>query len=334
MSAPGCAGGGSAGAGSAGARVVALAGGVGGAKLAAGLAAHLGARLTVVVNTADDLERYGLSIWPDHDTVVYTLAGLDDRERGWGLRDETWAAMGTLERLGAEPWFRLGDRDLGTHLFRTERLAAGRRPTHVALEIQRGFGLTPRVLPMADEPVRTRVRTDEGWLPFQDYFVRRHQEPIVHEVAFDGIEAARPTPEVLAAIAGAQTIVVCPSNPFVSIGPILAVPGLREAVADRRAAGVRVVAVSPIVGGRALKGPADRMLAALGHESSAVGVARLYVGLVDVLVIDEVDRSAAAAISALGIEPVVGPTVMTDDDSRAAVGSLVLSAARRATTSA
>ncbi len=311
------------------ARVVALAGGVGGAKLAAGLAAHLGDRLTVVVNTGDDLERYGLAIWPDHDTVVYTLAGLDDRERGWGLRDESWQAMAMLERLGAEPWFRLGDRDLGTHLFRTERLAAGRRPTEVALEIQAGFGLRPRVLPMVDEPVRTRVRTDEGWLAFQEYFVRRRQEPAVREVAFEGIEASRPTPEVLEAIAAAEAIVVCPSNPFVSIGPILAVPGLRDALDARRAGGIRILAVSPIVGGRALKGPADRMLASLGHESSARGVGRLYAGLVDALVIDEADRLQADAIAALGIQPVVGPTVMTDDASRAALGALVLSAARR-----
>ncbi|HEY3522477.1 MAG TPA: 2-phospho-L-lactate transferase [Candidatus Limnocylindrales bacterium] len=315
-------------------RVVALAGGVGGAKLAAGLAAHLGERLTVVVNTADDLERYGLAIWPDHDTVVYTLAGLDDRDHGWGLRDESWQAMETLERLGDEAWFRLGDRDLGTHLFRTERLASGRRPTEVALEIQGGLGLSARVLPMADEPVRTRVRTDEGWLAFQQYFVRRRQEPVVHEVVFDGVEAARPTREVSHALAAADTIVVCPSNPFVSIGPILAVPGLRGVLDHRRAAGVPVVAVSPIVGGRALKGPADRMLASLGHESSALGIARLYVGLIDVLVVDEADRSQADAIGALGIRPVVGPTVMSDDASRAALGALVLSAARSASRAA
>jgi LPPG:FO 2-phospho-L-lactate transferase len=308
--------------------VVALAGGVGGAKLASGLAAHLADRLTVVVNTADDLERDGLAVWPDHDTVVYTLAGLDDRERGWGLRDETWQAMAMLDRLGGDVWFRLGDRDLGTHLFRTGRLADGRRATEVALEIQAALGVVSRVLPMSDEAVRTRVRTDDGWLHFQDYFVRRRQEPTVREVAFEGSDAARPTPEVLAAIAAAQTIVVCPSNPFVSIGPILAVPGLRAALEARRAAGVAVVAVSPIVGGRALKGPADRMLASLGHDSSALGVARLYVGLVDRLVIDDVDADLAPAIADLGIEAIVGPTVMSDDASRAALAALVLSAAR------
>jgi LPPG:FO 2-phospho-L-lactate transferase len=296
--------------------VVALAGGVGGAKLASGLAAAVAERLTVIVNTADDLERHGLAIWPDHDTVVYTLAGLDDRDHGWGLRDETWAVMDALERLGEPAWFRLGDRDLATHLFRTERLRAGQRPTEVALALQRALGIAPRVLPMSDEPVRTHVRSDEGWLEFQDYFVRLRQAPEVREVGFDGIERARSTSEVLDAIDEAAAIVVCPSNPIVSIGPILAVPGLRAAVDARRAAGVPVVAVSPIVGGRALKGPADRMLRSLGHEASALGVARVYAGLIDAIVIDQVDEALAGPIEALGIRTLAVDSVMADDAGR------------------
>jgi LPPG:FO 2-phospho-L-lactate transferase len=306
--------------------IVALAGGVGGAKLAAGLQAVVGAGLTVVVNTGDDFELHGLSIWPDHDTVAYTLAGLDDREQGWGLRDETWHVMDALAGLGGETWFRLGDRDLATHLARTGRLARGERPTDVALALQAALGVGPRVLPMSDEPVRTEVRTDDGWLPFQDYFVRLRQAPTVREIRFRGIEQARPSAEVAAAIEVAEAIVVCPSNPFVSIGPILAVPGIRAAIAARRAAGARVVAVSPIVAGRALKGPADRMLRSLGHDPSALGVARLYAGIADVLVVDGADVDLAAAIRSAGVEPLVAETVMTDDASRARLAATVVDA--------
>jgi len=309
-------------------RVVALAGGVGGAKLVAGLQQVLPpGELTVVVNSADDEEFHGLLVCPDHDTVLYTLAGLADRERGWGLAGETWAAAAMLERLGEPAWFRLGDRDLALHVHRTRRLRDGARLTEVNRGIQRALGVRTPVLPMADEPVRTRVRTPAGWLAFQDYFVRLRQEPDVLEVAFAGIEAARPTPEVAAALAGAQAVVLCPSNPFVSIGPILAVPGMRGLLDAARARGVRVVAVSPLVGGRALKGPADRMARTLGSESSATGIGRLYAGLIDALLIDEVDAGEAPAIAALGIQPVSRPTVMTDDASRAALAGAAVAAA-------
>ena len=201
-------------------KVVELAGGVGGAKLAEGLAAHVGVDLTVIVNTGDDVEVTGLAVWPDHDTVAYTLAGLDDEVRGWGLRNETWAVMDGLAALiGQDPWFRLGDRDLATHLWRTDRLRAGVRPTTVALSLRERLGYAPTILPMADEPVRTEVLTDDGWLEFQEYFVHRRQEPAVHEVRFAGVDAARPTPEVVSAIASADVIVIAPSNPIVSIGP-------------------------------------------------------------------------------------------------------------------
>jgi LPPG:FO 2-phospho-L-lactate transferase len=311
-------------------RVVELAGGVGGAKLAQGLQAHLGDHLTVVVNTGDDVERHGLAIWPDHDTVMYTLAGLDDRERGWGIRDETWTAMDQLGRLGEETWFRLGDRDLATHIVRTARLAAGERPTSVARHLQRALGIAATILPMTDASVRTEIRTDDGWLDFQTYFVGRQQQPTVHEVRFGGAAEALPTPEVVAAFDALRpardAIVVAPSNPIVSIGPLLAVEGLRSAVAAAQARGVPVIAVSGIVGGRALKGPADRMLVSLGHESSALGVARLYADWVDAFVIDTVDVDLAPAIEALGLRVVVTDTIMTDDSSRSRLGGDVLRA--------
>ncbi len=309
------------------AKIVALAGGVGGAKLAHGLQQVLPAGdLTVIVNTADDDEFHGLLVCPDHDTVCYTLAGMADREHGWGLAGETWAASSMLARLGEPTWFRLGDRDLAVHVHRTNRLRGGARLTDVDLGIQASLGVPSRILPMADEPVRTQVRTPHGWLTFQDYFVRQHQAPDVLEVRFDGIAAARPTAEIAEALATAAANVVCPSNPYVSIGPILAVPGMRDAIAAARDRGVPVVAVSPIVGGHALKGPADRMLVSLAGSSSAVAVARILSGVIDVFVIDELDASLAVDVTATGIRPVVAATVMTDDAARASLARVVLAA--------
>ncbi len=311
-------------------RVVALAGGVGGAKLSHGLAAVLTpGELTIIVNTADDEEFHGLLVCPDHDTVVYTLAGLADRERGWGVAGETWSAAAMLERLGEPAWFRLGDRDLALHVHRARHLREGARLTEVNRGIQQSLGVSTPVLPMTDERVRTRVRTPGGWLAFQEYFVRLRQEPEVLEVAFDGIAAARPTPEVAASLAGAEAVVLCPSNPFVSIGPILAVPGMRDLLDATRARGARVAAVSPLVGGRALRGPADRMARSLGAESSSVGIARHYAGLIDALLVDDVDAAEVPRIAALGIEAVVGPTVMGDDASRAALATAAVAAAWR-----
>jgi len=309
-------------------RVVELAGGVGGAKLAHGLQAHLGDRLAVVVNSGDDIERHGLLVCPDHDTVMYTLAGIDNREWGWGLAGETFAASEMLARYGEETWFRLGDRDLATHIVRTRRLRDGERLTTISLDLQAALGVRARILPMTDEPVRTMVRTDAGWLEFQDYFVGRRQEPEVREVRFDGIAAARATPEVVAAIDAAEAIVVAPSNPFVSVAPILAVAGVREAIDRARARAVPVVAVSGIVGGRAIKGPADRMIASLGGEpASALAVARRYVDWVDVFVLDEVDTDLSGPIGDLGLEAVVSDTLMTDDVARARLAGDVLDAA-------
>lgn len=308
-------------------RIVALAGGVGGAKLAEGLQSLVGAGLTVVVNTADDTERHGLVISPDHDTVMYTLAGLENPELGWGIAGDTWTVMAALERYGEDGWFRLGDRDFATHIVRTERLGRGERLTDVCLALQHRLGVVATILPMTDEPVRTQVRTDEGWLDFQDYFVRLRQAPEVSEVRFAGIDEARTTADVEAAFDDAAAIVIAPSNPIVSIAPILAVRGIRERIAAARERGAPVVAVSGIVGGRALKGPADRMLASLGREPSALGVARSYVGLIDALVIDAVDAELVGEVTALGIRPIVADTIMTDDASRTRLARDVLSAA-------
>jgi LPPG:FO 2-phospho-L-lactate transferase len=305
-------------------KVVLLAGGVGGAKMAEGLAAQVGEELTVIVNTGDDLELHGLAIWPDHDTVAYTLAGLDDEVRGWGIRGESWTVMDRLEELGETPWFRLGDRDLATHLWRTDRLRAGMRPTAVALDLALAMHIKPRILPMADEPVRTEVRTDEGWLEFQEYFVHRHQEPTVHEVRFRGIEDARATPEVRDAIAAAEIMVIAPSNPVVSIDPILAVDGIRSALIDARDRGVPIVAVSGIVGGKALKGPADRMLASLGETPTAAGVASRYTDLITHFVMDRVDQALQADVENRGITTLVTDTIMTDDIARARLAGDIL----------
>jgi LPPG:FO 2-phospho-L-lactate transferase len=307
-------------------RIVALAGGVGGAKLAEGLAAHAGDALDVIVNTGDDCVRHGLLVMPDHDTVLYNLAGIEQAAFGWGIEGDTYATMDQLGAYGEETWFRLGDRDLALHVARTARVRAGGRLTEVCLGLQASLAIRARILPMSDTPVATEVRTADGWLEFQEYFVHRRQEPDVLEIRFAGIEAAGPTPEACAALETAEAIVVCPSNPLVSVGPILAVPGLREGIAAARGRGARVAAVSPIVGGRALKGPADRMLAGLGHEASAAGVARLYADLVDVFVLDTIDAAEAAAVEALGIRPVVTDTIMGDDASRARLAGEVLAA--------
>ena len=308
------------------ARVVELAGGVGGAKLAYGLQARLGANLTVVVNTGDDLERHGLLVCPDHDTVLYTLAGLDNREWGWGVAGETFGSAEMLARYGEETWFRLGDRDLATHIVRTRRLRDGERLTEIATHLGASLGVRARILPMADEPVRTRVRTDEGWLDFQTWFVGLHQAPEVRELRFDGIADARATPEVIEAFGTADAVIVAPSNPFVSVAPILAVPGIRPAIEAARHRGVPVAAISGIVGGHAIKGPADRMLASLGHEVSALGVARIYAGWVDLFVLDREDAALEPAVRALGMETLVIDTLMTDDVARARVADAVLGA--------
>jgi LPPG:FO 2-phospho-L-lactate transferase len=306
--------------------VVALAGGAGGAKLAHGLQAHLGDRLSVVVNTADDCERHGLFVMPDHDTVLYNLAGIEQAALGWGIEGDTHATMDQLGAYGEPTWFALGDRDLALHIVRTDALHHGASVTEACLAAQHALGIRASILPMTDAKVATSVETADGWLEFQEYFVHRRQAPEVLGVRFEGIEAAAPTPEVEEALASAAAIVIGPSNPLVSIGPILAVPGMRARLAAARAVGARTAAVSPIVGGKALKGPADRMLASLGHEASALGVARLYADLVDVFVLDAVDAALAPDVEALGLRALVTDTVMSDDASRARLAAEVLHA--------
>ena len=317
-------------------RVVALAGGYGGAKLGHGLALASTARrargeaaleLAIIVNTGDDLELHGLAVSPDLDTVMYTLAGLANEETGWGVRDETWSGAEMLERYGAETWFGLGDRDLATHIRRSQLLHDGRTLTEVTAELAARLDLPARLLPMSDDRVRTLIRTPAGWLEFQEYFVKRGQRDTVLEIRRRGIEEARPTEAVLEAIAAAELLVIAPSNPFVSVGTILAVPGLLEALL---AASAPIVAVSPVVGGAALRGPADRMLESLGGEASAAGVVehyrRHYPDLVDTFVLDEVDAVEAARLEADGISVELLPTVMRSHDDRQRLAESILAA--------
>ena len=303
-------------------KVVALAGGVGGAKLAAGLQDALpSGDLTVVVNTADDFDLWGLHICPDLDTVMYTLAGVANPETGWGMEAETFEALDMLARYGEDPWFRLGDRDLATHILRTSRLRSGQNLTEVTGALSDALGIPSHILPMCDEPVSTVLDTPSGRLEFQEYFVRRGQRDEVRGITLRGIEEARPSDAVLDALMGAEAIVFCPSNPVVSIGPILAVPGMRGAIATSPAP---KVAVSPIIGGRALKGPADRMLASLGHDVSATGVARMYRDLVGGMVIDHTDEAEREDTSALGMDVLVTDAVMRDGPDRERLAREVL----------
>jgi LPPG:FO 2-phospho-L-lactate transferase len=305
-------------------RCVALSGGVGGAKLALGLDRVTDAGdLLVVANTGDDFEHLGLTICPDIDTVVYTLAGVANPETGWGRADEGWRVMETLATLGGETWFRLGDRDIALHLERTRRLQAGETLGTITADIAGRLGIAARILPMSDQPVRTIVETPDGPLPFQHYFVREQCAPVVTGFRFDRADAARPAPGLLDALAdpALTAIVVCPSNPFISIDPILSVPGLRDAVAGSAAP---VVAVSPIVGGHAIKGPTAKMMRELGLDSDAVAVARHYEGLIDGFVLDQCDAASAGAVRSLGVEAAVTGTVMNSLEDRERLARFVL----------
>ncbi len=303
-------------------RIAALAGGVGGAKLAHGLQAVLppGA-LSVVVNTADDFKLWGLHISPDLDTVMYTLAGVANPQTGWGLAGDTWRALDMLTQYGRDPWFRVGDMDLATHVLRTQLRHEGRTLTEATANLASSLGVRSHLLPMCDEPVETLVETAEGTLNFQDYFVRRRHADTVTGVTFEGIDSARPTSAVSEALGEVAAIVFCPSNPIVSIGPILAVPGMLGLIERSRSV---KVAVSPIVGGAALKGPAADMLHTLGHEVSPVGVASLYAGLLDGIVIDRVDAALAPRIEELGIRVEITDTIMNSDADRQALAETVL----------
>jgi LPPG:FO 2-phospho-L-lactate transferase len=307
--------------------ITVLAGGVGAARFLRGLVEVVAPTdVTAIVNVGDDLVLHGLYICPDLDTVTYTVADAIDPARGWGLADETWNAMDMLGRLGGPRWFSLGDRDLGTHLYRTGRLAEGADLATVSAEIAAAFGLQLRLLPVTNDPLRTFVTLpDEADIEvsFQQYFVARQHAVRVSAVRFDGATDAQPSPGVLDAIGSADIVVVAPSNPIVSIGPVLAVPGVLDAVERRRQ---HVVAVSPIVAGAALKGPADRLLRELGHESSVVGVARLYSTLASALVVDEADRGSAPSVEKEGIRCVVADTIMSGPTEAAAVARATIAA--------
>jgi LPPG:FO 2-phospho-L-lactate transferase len=306
--------------------VLALSGGIGGAKLALGLYRFLppGA-LTVVANTGDDFEHLGLSISPDLDTLLYTLAGIDNAETGWGRRDETWTFMTALETLGGETWFNLGDGDLATHVERTRRLAAGENLSQITDDFRRRLGISARLLPMTDARVRTRLRTEEGWLDFQDYFVRCHASPVVREIVYDGASDAQPNPDFLAALGdeNLEMVVICPSNPFLSIDPVLGLPGIRELLRTCRAP---VVAVSPIIGGKAVKGPTAKLMSELGLAVGAAAIARHYADILDAYVADEMD---AQDVAGLGLPVTLTRTLMRTLDDRDALARAVLAAAGR-----
>lgn len=302
-------------------KVTLLAGGVGGAKMAEGLAGIEGIELQIIGNVGDDEEFHGLWVSPDIDTLTYSLSGRINREQGWGVADESLRGLETLGSLGQETWMTLGDRDLGLHIYRTMRRARGDRPADIAKHVAEAFGVTCPILLPTDDVVQTRLRTPEGWLSFQEYFVRDRCAPEVLEIKFEGAEDARPTPEALSAIAEAETIIIAPSNPLVSIAPILAIPGIRNALARSTA---RKIAVSPLIAGRTVKGPAADMMTSLGHQADALGVARLYAELVEYFMIDRQDEKLANAIEALGLKVVKANTLMKSKDDKTRLAREVL----------
>lgn len=306
-----------------GRKVVALGGGVGASKLLLGLYEVMdAAELTIIVNTGDDIVLHGLKISPDLDIVTYTLAGVVDPVKGWGFRGETFHALKGLATYGRPDWFNLGDRDLATHIHRSALLEEGRTLSEVAESIRVALGVKARILPMSDDPVPTIIETNEGAMHFQKYLVKRRAEPVVAGMRFAGVEQAQPAPGVLEAIREASRIIVCPSNPLISIGPILAVPGVREELRARKG---DVFAVCPIVGGKSLKGPSDKMLTQLGYEATAFGVAKLYADFTGTFVIDPIDRKRAGAISALGMKIAIVPTVMKAAAQKRKLASALLS---------
>ena len=310
-------------------RVLALCGGIGGVKLALGMS-HIVApeNLAILVNTGDDFEHLGLTICPDVDTVTYTLAGLNNTELGWGLAGETWAFMDQLKKLGGEDWFNLGDRDLALHVERTRRLNAGESLAAITGDVAHKLGIAPALWPMSDDPVRTVLDTDEGTLEFQRYFVGRQAQPAVSAIRYDGGESAAVNPAVLAALAdpALEAVIICPSNPWLSIAPLLAMPALREALS---ATAAPVIAVSPIVGGKAIKGPTAKLMGELGLPVTASAVAEFYRGIADAYVLDQTDAALEDEVKALGMAVDVQPTVMTDLASKQALARQVLAFAER-----
>jgi LPPG:FO 2-phospho-L-lactate transferase len=303
-------------------KITALAGGIGASKFLLGLSRVMPPEsITVIANTGDDIEMFGLRVCPDIDTVIYTLAGAINEETGWGIKQDTFESLKWIARYTERPWFNLGDRDLATHIYRTHALAEGRTLAEVTRHISRALGVASNILPMTDSYTPTRVVTDEGEMHFQEYFVRRRCEPQVREIRFQNIERAAPAAGVESAILDADAVIICPSNPFISIGPILAVPGMREWLKQTRA---NVIAITPIIAGRALKGPAADMLRDLGHEVSALGVARVYSDIADVFVLDATDNELRAAIEALGLRVILANTVMSTLEDKQRLAKEVL----------
>lgn len=304
-------------------KVAALSGGVGGAKLALGLNENIGSDdLTLIANTGDDFQYHGLNISPDIDTLVYTLSGKSDETRGWGLADESWAFMGALGEYSGETWFNLGDKDLAMHVIRTDLLRQGARLGEVTDTLRRSLGVAARILPMTDRIVPTVVDTVEhGLLPFQSYFVEHQAKPTVRGFIFKGVEHARPAPGVLGVLAAADRVVICPSNPFISIDPILAVPGIRDGLRETQAP---VIAVSPIVAGAAIKGPTAKMFAEMGESPSALAIAKRYQDVIDLIVIDEQDQALIGEIEALGLGVVATNTIMHGLEEKKALANIVL----------
>lgn len=304
-------------------KITALGGGVGASKLLLGLYEVTEAEaLTIIVNTGDDLVLHGLKISPDLDIVTYTLAGIVDPAKGWGIRGDTFHALKRLTGYGHADWFNLGDRDLATHIHRTALLAEGKTLSQAAESIRKALGVKARILPMCDDPVPTIIDSNEGALHFQEYLVKRGAEPVVKGIRFEGVEATRPAPGVLEAVREAERIIICPSNPLISIGPILAVPGVRD---ELRARKTDVFAVCPIVGGKSLKGPSDKMLRQLGHDATALGVAKLYADFTGTFVIDPVDKAQARALSTFAMKVVVLPTVMKSRSQKRKLAQALLS---------
>jgi LPPG:FO 2-phospho-L-lactate transferase len=308
-------------------RITALAGGIGASKFLLGLASVLPPEdITIIANTGDDIELYGLRVCPDIDTVTYTLGGVINPVTGWGLSGDTFECLQGLKRYGEDTWFNLGDRDLATHIFRTHKLRQGVSLTEVTDSIRRAFGVKSTILPMTDAYTPTRITTDDGEMHLQEYFVRRRCEPRVVDISFDGIEHAKPAAGVINAILNADLVILCPSNPFISIGPILAVPGIRETLSETEA---MVIAVTPIIGGKAMKGPAADMLRDLGNEVSASAVAKIYRDFLDVFVLDEVDADLQAEIKANGTRVITTNTVMNTAEQKAELARKVVEAASR-----
>jgi LPPG:FO 2-phospho-L-lactate transferase len=303
-------------------KITALAGGVGASRFLVGLAQVMPPEnITIVANTGDDIKLFGLHVSPDIDTITYTLAGIINEVTGWGIAGDTFECLGWIARYGEAQWFNLGDRDLATHIHRTSELSKGRSLSQVTDHIRRSLGVASVILPMTDSYTPTRVVTDEGAMHFQDYFVRHRSEPRVREFVFENIDSSRPAPGVLGAIAESDAVIVCPSNPFISVGPILAVPSLRAALREIRA---KVIAITPIIGGRALKGPAADMLRDLGYEVSARSVAGMYRDFADAFVLDEADSEIKPEVEALGIKVIVTNTVMNSLEDKVRLAREVL----------